>query len=1061
MATLTHRLVLNEWIFSKLGYQSAKEGMNDLSSRLERAGTGWNEQNVFYFSEALKLNLLDNSSIKKDNIDVYESNIYQHWNNITKKRVIAEHRDIFPLYFQYLSLLFTEYYLDRFFQDLQAKTTKLVDEINNFRKTFNKRFKQKNDKIPEFTSNDLRKLAFWMATGSGKTLLMHCNILQINYYLDKYNLSNRFNKLILITPNEGLSKQHLDEFELSDISAKIYTKGSNMGRAYVDIIEITKLKETSGVTTVAVSEFGKNNLVFVDEGHRGSGGDEWFSKRQELCQDGFSCEYSATFGQSVNSLAKTKQTEMSNLYAKSILVDYSYRYFYADGFGKDFYITVLEKLKTQYQESVSQQLYLTNNLLKFYQQCKLYKEKKHSFTDYLIENPLMIMVGGTVTGKRETLRDTDVVTALKFLATFIKEKEASCVNIKLLIEGRAEILDNDRHSYDFFDYLDSLYPMTNSDSPKKIYDDILDLVFNSPGGGLLHAVYMKGSGSEVGLKIGDSNDYFGVINIGEPRKLWKMLEDDTDIITTEQSVSYSLFDTINSDHSNIRLLIGAKKFSEGWNSWRVSSMGLINVGQNEGSQIIQLFGRGVRLKGLDFSLKRSVAKDNPPKYLDLLETLNVFGINADYMAEFQEYINEEGVVKTDEVEPITLPLIQNIANKDLKVILPKNDMPDFKKEKLLDFKVEPNIRTMIQSDWYSRIRSISNKFNLNYTDGNLLHKDWLKEEHLKYIDIDKLYLELLKHKKSQAYYNIEIKKDNLEAMLRDSSWYVLYIPQHLLVFDSFKKIELWNEIALSISKAYLDKFNKYHKNLFQAPYREYRTLKEVLESDDNACLAFKKNLEFEYKLEINKSKEMLIRNIKTIKESLDKGELGDLSFDGLDIFNITKHLYNPLIYVINGTTEIKVTPTRINLHEKKFVNDLENWCKVKGKEYLAKRELYVLRNQERGKGVSFFDESNFYPDFIIWLVEEGKQKIIFADPHGLRHARGFDDAKILLAKNIKDIEKQLNDSSVSLHSSIISPTKYNEVNHWHSGLPSSEAFVEHNVFFMYDDEDYIDKMIKI
>ncbi len=33
-------------------------------------------------------------------------------------------------------------------------------------------------------------------------------------------------------------------------------------------------------------------------------------------------------------------------------------------------------------------------------------------------------------------------------------------------------------------------------------------------------------------------------------------------------------------------------------------MGLMNVGATEGAQIIQLFGRGVRLKGFDFSLKR-------------------------------------------------------------------------------------------------------------------------------------------------------------------------------------------------------------------------------------------------------------------------------------------------------------------------------------------------------------------------------------------------------------------------------------------------------------------------
>ena len=36
---------------------------------------------------------------------------------------------------------------------------------------------------------------------------------------------------------------------------------------------------------------------------------------------------------------------------------------------------------------------------------------------------------------------------------------------------------------------------------------------------------------------------------------------------------------------------------EGWNSWRVSNMGLLNIGRNEGSEIIQLFGRGVRLRG--------------------------------------------------------------------------------------------------------------------------------------------------------------------------------------------------------------------------------------------------------------------------------------------------------------------------------------------------------------------------------------------------------------------------------------------------------------------------------
>ena len=60
-------------------------------------------------------------------------------------------------------------------------------------------------------------------------------------------------------------------------------------------------------------------------------------------------------------------------------------------------------------------------------------------------------------------------------------------------------------------------------------------------------------------------------------------------------------------------------------------MGLINMGKGEGPQIIQLFGRGVRLKGEGLSLKRS----NENKYqMKSLETLNIFGLNADYINSF-------------------------------------------------------------------------------------------------------------------------------------------------------------------------------------------------------------------------------------------------------------------------------------------------------------------------------------------------------------------------------------------------------------------------------------------
>ena len=61
----------------------------------------------------------------------------------------------------------------------------------------------------------------------------------------------------------------------------------------------------------------------------------------------------------------------------------------------------------------------------------------------------------------------------------------------------------------------------------------------------------------------------------------------------QENITGSLFDRINDPQSPVNVLIGSRKFMEGWDSFRVASMGLLNIGKGEGSQIIQLFGRGV------------------------------------------------------------------------------------------------------------------------------------------------------------------------------------------------------------------------------------------------------------------------------------------------------------------------------------------------------------------------------------------------------------------------------------------------------------------------------------
>ena len=74
-------------------------------------------------------------------------------------------------YFQYLAALYTEMFLDRHAQS----TAKLLDSLNGHVSRLNER-RSGSERAERYETADLKKLAFWMATGSGKTLLMHLNL---------------------------------------------------------------------------------------------------------------------------------------------------------------------------------------------------------------------------------------------------------------------------------------------------------------------------------------------------------------------------------------------------------------------------------------------------------------------------------------------------------------------------------------------------------------------------------------------------------------------------------------------------------------------------------------------------------------------------------------------------------------------------------------------------------------------------------------------------------------------------------------------------------------------
>lgn len=167
-------------------------------------------------------------------------------------------------------------YLDRYFSNAEA----FCADLNAWLADKETESLGPTDSQP-YTADKQNQLAFMCATGSGKTLIMHMNILQFLHYFKRAKRLNSklsINKVIVLAPNEGMSKQHLEELALSSIFAAMFEKNRGFAtrRDDVIVIDMNKLKEEGKVKTVSVDSFQQNNLVLVDEGHRGLSGDVWY-----------------------------------------------------------------------------------------------------------------------------------------------------------------------------------------------------------------------------------------------------------------------------------------------------------------------------------------------------------------------------------------------------------------------------------------------------------------------------------------------------------------------------------------------------------------------------------------------------------------------------------------------------------------------------------------------------------------------------------------------------------------------------------------------------------------
>ena len=1015
MKALQNRLVLHRFICREFGY----DDMRTMLDRLRDVPAGFDAGGESKYVRALYLP--PTATVRSEELAKYDANVARH---SLKLRMTAEQGRAWKPY-QYLALLFTERYLHRYFHDPEA----LCADLNKARSAH-----RLTRDVPDYTLDDLRTIAFQSATGSGKTLIMHAHILQYRHYLAASG--GRLNNVVLLTPNEQMSMQHEKELRASGLPARLFSAEAGADLfPHVEIIDLNKLAEKKGIKRIAVGDFGDSNLVLVDEGHLGASGKVWRERRKELSRGGFTFEYSATFNQIAG-----KDDVLRDAYGKCLLFDYAYRWFHEDGYGKDYVISNLP----QGMEDVNRDVYLLGCLLTFYQQCRIWQDKASVWTDFNVTRPLWVFLGKTVTGSGKADKETqsDVVSILKFLAWVLADGDTASAMIGKLLSRQSGLTDESGRDYfrDRFTYLSEHVSAHKDDD---LYTDLCATLFH--GLGQLHVVYLTAGEGELHLHAGDG-PAFGVVNVGDSAALYKLLTEQANphvVVSREAGFAERLFADVDRRDSPVNIVIGARRFIAGWNSWRVATMGLMHVGVGEGPEIIQMFGRGVRLKGWNMSLKRhqKSGAELPTGSAELahLETLNIFGLRANYMQTFRDLLEKEGV--RVERETVRLPVTWNFArNTDLKLIRLKEDVQYARSAERPVLPAPTSGPSSVTMDLYSRLQSVASSDVVAEQSAPKVSVK-LPPGQVAFFDRTRLYDKLLNRKQQRGWHNLTIERDTVERLLECEDWYELSMPPERLSVTGFRQIAELEDVALDLITEYVDQFWRRQRRQWEHDKIEVVTLDE---DDPNNIKA--------YEISVDATESQLIKDVHELASSVRARDFRELS---VSVLMTQAHAYKPLLYA-GPDRKVTIEPVPLNKDERHVVEKLATLAEHRDP-CLHGKELFLIRNQTRGRGVSFFDDYAYYPDFIIWLKDETCQHVIFLDPKGLSRYGHREQQKVRLHQEIKKTETQIrtSDPDVRLHAYVLSVTPPALID---GAVRSRDDWKQRGVYFL-DEGDCLKQMI--
>ena len=831
-------------------------------------------------------------------------------------------------------------------------------------------FDKKEEHDFEFSTNNL---AYWMATGSGKTIIMHLNILQ---YIERCKNFKDF-EIIMTTPGVNLIEQH--ERELMPFIDFLNSKFRNTIRLTIDTTAALINKPNDFFIFPNSKTYRR--LILVDEAHIGlsttsaSGTDGAFMdlRKRLNIDNSFLFEYSATFHNINGDLEKE--------YEKAIVFDYNYNLFYRDGYGKDYYFQQIgdDVLEKSFDDNLHHNLQVINEKIELWGKIDYNLEKDLFKATHHPDKPLIAFMGNTVNNKEKSEKNED-------------DEVSDITNI---INFLAKLSEEDKSNY--------------------------KSLFNNEYHGKLTLTKNPETDDEILLSYGNGG-YWGIVNVGNGAKFINDLKNDLIIKNPRDKVIVTniekyTFRNIDNHNSPINVLIGSRKFAEGWNCFRVSVIGLINLGSSKGNKIIQIFGRGVRIKGIKNDGKRTFPNHNEDYFelkntteqdkLRKIETLCVFSLKKSYLETFTgAVIKELEIIKRHEVK-VNPSIIKLNDNKEIQFEEFRKKVPIFKLSK---FDLEQR-----------RVNLISNNsFEVNYRQNEVIKNgiinnfsvslDYRTDKNRDGVNVLGEISDFIS--KFSIFINQHKINNIISEFQEENSLFINHNNTQLSIIEVFKyvseikyksslditNIELLENLALQVLSDFLKKLkNKVNWFINNSNY-EYS--ESLIQSSDGKKGDFIdkyyiiKTIET-YK-EVN-NKTSYKKQAEIEKEIIDFEQSIEEITERLKLENIGNHIYEPILRDVRKNIEdekyLKITPDKLNIGEKKYVEDIANFFRDNS-QYKG-FEIYLMRNVETLKSIGIYlndDSQVFYPDFILWLLKDNKVFINFIDPKG---QMGIQDANTL------------------------------------------------------------------